>query len=176
MTRNQGKTPPRWKPLEKAIPMRDGKPLGETPGISTWMNDLYVVTRTEHTSDESNEKMIHLSIRRQDRKAVRDWRHFQRIKNELAGPDWEGVEVFPAETRKVDTANQYHLWCFPFILGFGLGNQRVVADGDEPEMQAIPGAVQRPNAPEDLEYGGKTEDLSEFGDQAQKLIATRMSL
>ncbi|MGH3430252.1 MAG: DUF7694 domain-containing protein, partial [Mycobacteriales bacterium] len=41
----------------------------------------------------------HLSIRRQDRQAARDWRDFQRIKTEIAGPDTEAVELFPAEGR-----------------------------------------------------------------------------
>lgn len=164
-----GATPPRWIPLEKAVPMRYGEEITQPENESTWMNDQYVVTRTV-LSNTAQESMIHLSIRRADRRAIRDWRHFQRIKNELAGPEWEGVEVFPAESRKVDTANQYHLFCFPFRLGFGLGNERVVADGDEPELVEI-GGVQRPNNPEDLEYGGKTEDLDRFSTAAKAAIA-----
>lgn len=54
-----------------------------------------------------------LSIRRNDRKAIRDWRHFQRIKNELAGMEREGLEIFPPESSLVDGANQYHLWILP---------------------------------------------------------------
>lgn len=54
-----------------------------------------------------------LSIRRNDRKAIRDWRHFQRIKNELAGAEREGIEIFPPESSLVDGANQYHLWILP---------------------------------------------------------------
>jgi hypothetical protein len=66
---------------------------------------------------------IHLSIRRRDGSVAKNWRHFQRIKNELVGPEYEAVELFPAESRLVDTANEYHLWVhansqYRFPLGF----------------------------------------------------------
>ena len=46
----------------------------------------------------------------------------QRIKNELAGEQTVGVEVYPAQTDVVDQANIYHIWCMPegFALPFGL--------------------------------------------------------
>jgi hypothetical protein len=56
-------------------------------------------------------EMVHLSIKRNDQQTIHDWRDMQRIKNELVGPECEGVELYPAESRCVDTANQYHLWC-----------------------------------------------------------------
>ncbi len=70
--------------------------------------------------------MIHLSIKKIDRSAVHDWSHMQRIKNELVGDEHEAVELYPAESRLVNMANQYHLWVladkgvsFPF--GFAEG-------------------------------------------------------
>jgi hypothetical protein len=56
---------------------------------------------------------LHLSIRHNDRRPVRDWRQFQRIKNELAGEEREAIEIYPAESRLVDEANSYHLWVLP---------------------------------------------------------------
>lgn len=41
---------------------------------------------------------------------MHDWRDLQAIKNELVGPEHEAIELYPAESRLVDTANQYHLW------------------------------------------------------------------
>lgn len=72
--------------------------------------------------------MMHLSIKRQDREPVTDWRHKQEIKNMLVGPEFEAVELFPAESRVVDTANQYHLWVFGDTgalrdLGFPVGKR-----------------------------------------------------
>jgi hypothetical protein len=91
--------------------------------------------------------VVHLSIRRNDRKAVNDWRDLQRIKNQLCGLDAEAVELYPAEARMVDQANSYHLWCLPagqrFPIGWDAG--RVVGAADEAE--AI-GAGQR--EPDDL--------------------------
>ena len=56
--------------------------------------------------------MVWLSIKRIDKEPLDEnhWRTLQRIKNELVGPECEGVELFPAESRLVDTSNQYHLW------------------------------------------------------------------
>jgi hypothetical protein len=54
--------------------------------------------------------MLHLSIKRIDREPIHDWRDMQEIKNMLVGPDHEALELYPAESRAVDTSNQYHLW------------------------------------------------------------------
>jgi hypothetical protein len=73
--------------------------------------------------------MIHLSIKRLDKDRVgpERYRDFLRIKNELVGPEHEAVELYPAMSRNVDTANQYHVWVvmeegqvFPF--GFRTGH------------------------------------------------------
>jgi len=108
-----------------------------------FLNDQYVVfiDRNPEIAVEGMEGMIHLSIRRQDRKAVRDWRDFQRIKNELVGAEREAVELYPAESRVVDTANQFHLWVLPegAIVPIGWFGMRLV--GDAPD--ALTGARQR---------------------------------
>lgn len=70
--------------------------------------------------------MIHLSIKRIDRQPVRDWAHLQRIKNELVGEKNEAIELYPAEDRVVNMANQYHLWVVAdpevrFPIGFHEG-------------------------------------------------------
>lgn len=59
------------------------------------------------------DKSMHLSFKRNDRAAVRDWRHFQAIKNEVAGAEREAIEIFPAESNLRDAANEYHLWVLP---------------------------------------------------------------
>ena len=52
-------------------------------------------------------------IKRKDKKALHDWREFQQIKNELVGKEVEGIEMYPAESRLHDTANQFHIFCLP---------------------------------------------------------------
>lgn len=103
---------------------------------SMWINNRYLVIRKEMDNG-----FTWLSIRHLDRKPIRDWRHFQRIKNELCGKDREGFELYPCEERLVDEANQYHLWVLPkgerIPIGF---EERIV--GDVEEAAAI-GAKQR---------------------------------
>jgi hypothetical protein len=71
----------------------------------TWTNGVYTCV-----VDRSGD-MVHLSIKRVDRGHVKDWRHLQQIKNDILGDEAEAVELFPAESRRVDIANQFHLWC-----------------------------------------------------------------
>jgi hypothetical protein len=84
-----------------------------------WVNDTYQVNVIRKipckgiNDDNGNPITItHLSIKRKDKKAFIDWRHFQLIKNQLVGEENEGCEIYPAESRLVDTANQFHIWVF----------------------------------------------------------------
>lgn len=96
-----------------------------------YMNNRYMV-HVRHCTPLVPEfpPLIHLSIKRLDKEAVHDWRDFQRIKNEIVGPEAEGVELYPAESRLVDTANQYHIWCLPpgHVFPFGFDEGRVVSE------------------------------------------------
>lgn len=76
--------------------------------------------------------MIWLSVKRHDQEPIREWRHLQKIKNELVGKECEGVELFPAESRLIDTSNQFHMFVlvdptkrFPF----GFEGRMVVKSG-----------------------------------------------
>ncbi len=88
-----------------------------------WLNDQYQVNIDRNPEHNFGKKVpvVHLSIKRIDKEPIHDWRDLQAIKNMLLGPEIEAVELFPAESRLVDTANQYHLWAivkedyrFPF--------------------------------------------------------------
>ena len=82
-------------------------------GAEHWINDTYhVVLRREPWDQDPSVETAHLSIKRHDRAPIHDWRDLQRIKSELLGPECEAVELYPAESRVVDSANQYHLWGF----------------------------------------------------------------
>lgn len=78
-------------------------------------------------------KVWHLSIKRNDKEPVMDWRDLQAIKTAVCGPEAEAMQLFPAESRVVDTANQYHLFAimsdngreFPLIpVGWTQGTRR----------------------------------------------------
>ena len=149
-----------WQPLRPSTPHIKGVPI-DIGDEEQFANDTYVVNRREVRAESPNApRCYHLSIRRQDREPVRDWRDFQRIKNQLAGPEWTAVEIYPAESKKVDGANQYHLWAFDTdYLGFGF-TKRLVTNQYQTSI-ATPGAVQRDPEAIDLMYGGlsKLKDL-----------------
>lgn len=79
----------------------------------TYLNDTYqVVIVDAKVLAEDFPPMWHLSIKRLDKGPIHDWRDLQKIKNELVGAENEGMELYPAESRLVDSANQYHLFVF----------------------------------------------------------------
>ena len=75
--------------------------------MNVYQNDIYRVDVKHETP------LLHLVIRRRDATTCSEWHDFQRIKNELIGPEHEAVQLFPAESRLVDTGNEYHLWVYP---------------------------------------------------------------
>ncbi len=93
---------------------------GDDPGGTMYRNSRYNVAVRRYPDH------FHLAIILNDHSARHDWRDFQRIKNELLGPDAEAVELYPSEDRLIDTTNTFHLWSpvgqrFPF--GFDKGRQ-----------------------------------------------------
>jgi hypothetical protein len=112
--------------------------FAETTKSRLFINSRYQVMLRD---DEGH---IHLSIKRIDQQTIHDWRDLQRIKDELVGAECEAVELYPAASRVVDTANQYHLWAvrdvnFRFPLGFNQG--RITDDADAEAVGAAQRAV-----------------------------------
>lgn len=109
-----------WTPFEEFEPLDSSQTMHaeSSKGFRLWQNNVYTVLVEELDAPEG---MTHLSIRRNDRHWTHDWRHLQRIKNEIMGPEREAVELYPMESRLVDSANQYHLWVAPEDNGFGFG-------------------------------------------------------
>lgn len=112
-----------------------------------WWSGQYQVVRRFYEKDPvfgSRCGMVYLGISNYDQTARHDWRHFQQIKNQLAGSDWEAIEVYPAEDRLVDPSNEFLLWCFKVKIKVG-PQRRNVLDRDQsfaPQraMQKEPGA------------------------------------
>lgn len=133
--------------------------LAEIDLKETWLNEKYTVLLKRNIElpsivDQEGKPLTvcWLSIRRNDRLPIKDWRELQWIKNQLVGDECEGCELFPAESRLVDTANQYHLWVFEssvFRFPFGFSDRCVT------QQCYIPAMVQRPfpesRIPSDLE-------------------------
>lgn len=148
-----------WTPFrEMEIPDID-KYIGDAePPAHIFSNSRYQVSMWLD-EDPTMGKFVHLSIRDHDRSARHDWRDLQRIKNELCGDEFDAVEVYPAESRLVDTANQYHLFVFAtWHPRFGF-RSRLVADG---KSAYAPKAEQRPfeSRPADCLSGEQLNDAA----------------
>lgn len=141
--KKSGRSMPRpWQPL--VGPHSGVDPLGNDTGGTWFGNDLYsvMVEGIVPKSDDSEwPPVLHLTLHRRDRNPRIDWRHLQRIKNEITSVEHEAVQLFPAENRLVDCSNEFHLWVFPagFKVPFGY-TERLVMDCDE----EVPGSKQRP--------------------------------
>jgi hypothetical protein len=109
-----------------------------------WMNDVYQVDRRDCGPDPAEGRMIWLSIKR-NRPASRSTTGAisSGSSRSSCGAEAEGVELYPAESRVVDTANQYHLWAFTkakIEVGWQRGERMT------PEQADRVGAKQRPGA------------------------------
>lgn len=121
--------------------------------LHTFENDVYRV--------EINYRhpYINLDIKRLDGGSDKNWRDFQQIKNELIGPEHEAVELFPAESRLVDTSNQYHLWVHVdtgYRFPFGLESDFIAggpAIGSEPETGSASYTELRTLAADQVSHG-----------------------
>ncbi|MCK1400135.1 hypothetical protein IVB45_18615 [Bradyrhizobium sp. 4] len=115
-----------WEPLERieapplaeadvALLMREHrcsreeaiKVLTANMGVAEyWQNSAFVVVKYRLGSG-----WFRLRIEGRDGQPVhRDWRLFQQVKNQLLGPECEALELYPADSRKVDEANLYHIY------------------------------------------------------------------
>ena len=111
--------------------IRGSKKADEEGNADWWVNEMGV-------------PMHWLSIKRLDQRAVLDWRHLQQIKTELVGPENEAFQLHPAESRLMDTANQFHLLVFadPWPVGIPIGWTARAVDDDQ-EMNKALGSRQR---------------------------------
>lgn len=141
---------PKWRPMQRAaVRPASAALIGETmriykvdaqeatrmldeyeAGSEYWLNDIYQVQVRRFDGAG-----VHINIRRRDGGPIlRDWRHFQQIKNELLGPECEAIELYPAESRKVDESNKYHLFGYSdgrrIPIGFKTRNVDLEQKGD----------------------------------------------
>lgn len=130
-----------WTPMEPAVGPDGSHNMSDgTHDFTIFKNSRYTVMKRDVSVINGYPSLVHLSIRRNDRKPILSWRDTQKIKNELVGPECEGVQIFPAESRLVDNANQYHIFVCSdpdMRLPFGY-DERLVSEGN------IGGAVQEP--------------------------------
>ena len=139
MKKRPRKPDPPWTPFEDVTQSTEDEALDALAGyrqagmklLRVLVNSRYQVVESEVDAPQwPGGHVTWLSVKRHDRDWIHDWRELQRIKNEVCGPEREGLEMFPAESRLVDSSNQYHLWVLPkgFHFPFGLSDHRLVMD------------------------------------------------
>lgn len=171
---------PKWDKFVLANTVDHGK--GSVPTTETdtpiYVNSRYQVSVFDHPETQLGH-VVCLCIKSNENDAYHDWRDFQRIKNELIGPEKEAIEIYPAESRLVDTANQYHLWVLmdgAVPLGFmermvsesqtGLGRQRKWDPDSRPgDLKDI--------TEEDLERVREKIDAQKAANEKEKLLFER---
>ena len=133
-------------------------------------NNHYQVDLRTMEAKEPFGRVVWLSIKRTDRKPIHDWRDLQRIKTEVLGPEVEAIELYPAESRHVDTSNQYHLWCFVggFVFPYGY-QERLLVDkdrGDGPTEFSL--SDQRP-----WRYHERPDDVLSLRESIERYVADK---
>lgn len=100
-----------WDELEpgKVVPSAEVAAMiasGELdPDPEVWINRQYAVIVQRRDDGTPYVLRVKRVVNGEPR-----WEHLQRIKDELAGPDAEAVELFPAEARRLDLGERW-LWC-----------------------------------------------------------------
>lgn len=119
-----------WEPLKLITKDDEGfKNLENTEGhpwpvikASRWANREWACWLLEGETD------VHIVIMHFSGDSVtpwHDWVIFQQIKNELVGTEQDMAELYPAESRLLNSSHMYHLWGkkgTPIQLGWLLGN------------------------------------------------------
>jgi hypothetical protein len=125
----EGRSQPDW------TDWRDTKGTKEYDEL--WVNDVYQVTVRYWTHEQvfrsDPGRMIQLGISAHGGTAKHDFRDMMAMKNQLAGPECEAFELYPAESRLLDPSNHYILACFPDVkhLRFGSFTGRDVRPASE---------------------------------------------
>ena len=123
-----------WTPFVRV------EPDERSPQVLTVRNSRYLVLIRRYAAMDGGANILHLSIKRLDQRPHIGYRELMRIKDELCGAEYEAVQLFPARSREVDLANQYHLWLrddptYRFPFGF---TERLVSES------SLDGMVQEP--------------------------------
>lgn len=93
-----------------------------------FVNDVFQVNVKFANKVKGIDGFVWLSIKRIDKGWIHDWRLMQKIKNMICGNEREGCELYPAESRLVDTSNQFHIFVLPKgdLFPFGYIERKII--------------------------------------------------
>lgn len=113
----------KWFPMikqeEYQCPLadRNGNSVHVMETVEVWTNQYYTATCRKYPEgwEFGGGAWARIGIYCENGQPLHDFRDMQRIKNDLVGAEWEGIELFPSESRLVDPSNYYILYCAPSI-------------------------------------------------------------
>jgi len=127
MLRRDAKKP--FGPWEKRLISvnHELRPRFKDPKIEKWreenyLNNRYSVQISDYLTADGYGHVNHLWIRHHTGVMPSSWSDLQRIKNEIIGPEYLALEVYPRMSELTDEANIAHLWVMPtdYVLPFTL--------------------------------------------------------
>lgn len=100
-----------WEPMRQNGTI----PLGNGEEAEHWLNRWYTcsVRRYPCGFPIDNAPYAIIGWTHVSEQAIHDFRDAQCIKNDVCGEEWEGLELYPSESRLVDPSNRFYLWCVP---------------------------------------------------------------
>jgi len=134
MSRKQNKprkTPSLWTEFQEVFPLdSEEDPIELADGESWWRNSFYTVFRKELEPEVGLEGSVRLSIRRNDGRAIREWKHLYRVKNEVVNPEREAVEIFPPQSMLSSMDHEHHLFVTPVgVSSIYVYEEKIRAEG-----------------------------------------------
>ena len=112
-----------WEPMQRVGPFHFPQLAADWQDGFVWRNAWYecLVRYYPQGFPIDDSAYMVLGITHASQEARHDWRDYQRIKNDICGPEWEGLELYPSESRLVDPSNRFYLWCVPpGVIRWGL--------------------------------------------------------
>jgi len=101
------------KLLKGKVPREEAKRQARAAIAETLQTPVYLSEDYQVLLMTRGPLAVHLSVRRRDNQAMQSRRDLIEIAEAFALPNSVYVELYAAESRVVDTANQYHLWSIP---------------------------------------------------------------
>lgn len=117
-----------WEPMRQDGTLR----LGNGEEAERWVNRWYSASCRRYAVGFpwGNGPYAIVGLTHVSETALHDWRDMQAIKNDVCDPEWEGVELYPSESRLVDPSNRFYLWCCPpgvLLWGLPTAGRRVLS-------------------------------------------------
>lgn len=117
--------PSKWAPYDH---WRMQSPRAPYPSWRYW-NSRYSITIRPEKQKLIRGTCWRMIIMRDDQSAHHDYRDYMRIKDDLFGPEYEAIELYPRRSRETDPSNAFVLFVFANRIPIG-DQDKLIASHD----------------------------------------------